>query len=67
MKFNYVGKKPSGQVVKGTIEADSVDKAEEALWKAEITINTVQNQLERLLLGVCYLVLDRAALQSSHF
>jgi hypothetical protein len=44
MRFSYVGKKPSGQVVKGAIEAESIDKAEESLWKSEITIVSLKQK-----------------------
>ena len=44
MKFNYVGKRPSGQAVKGSIEADSVEKAEEMLWKSQITIVSLKQK-----------------------
>jgi type IV pilus assembly protein PilC len=44
MKFNYVGKKPSGQIIKGSIEADSIDRAEESLWKSEITIVSLKQK-----------------------
>jgi len=44
MKFSYVGKRPSGQIVKGNIEAESVDKAEETLWKSEITIVSLKQK-----------------------
>jgi type IV pilus assembly protein PilC len=42
MLYRYVGYKPSGEVVKGTLEADSERKAEEALWKSELTIITLK-------------------------
>lgn len=38
MLYSYVGYKPSGEIVKGTLEADSEKGAEEALWKFELTI-----------------------------
>ncbi len=44
MRFSYVGKKPGGQVVKGAIEAESIDKAEESLWKSEITIVSLKQK-----------------------
>ncbi len=44
MKFTYVGKKPKGQTVKGVMEAESVEKAEETLWKAEITIVSLKQK-----------------------
>jgi type IV pilus assembly protein PilC len=44
MRFSYVGKKPGGQVVKGAIEAESLEKAEESLWKSEITIVSLKQK-----------------------
>ena len=38
MLYSYVGYKPNGEIVKGTLEADSEKGAEEALWKFELTI-----------------------------
>ncbi len=38
MLYSYVGYKPNGEIVKGTLEADSEKAAEEALWKFELTI-----------------------------
>lgn len=44
MWYSYVGYKPSGEVVKGTLEADSEQKAEESLWKSELTIITLKKR-----------------------
>jgi len=38
MLYSYVGYKSNGEIVKGTLEADSEKAAEEALWKFELTI-----------------------------
>lgn len=38
MKYSYVGKRADGKTVRGSIDADSAEKAEESLWKSEITI-----------------------------
>ena len=44
MQYSYVGYKPSGELVKGTVEADSVQKAEASLWKSEMTILTLKKK-----------------------
>jgi len=41
MLYSYVGYKASGEIVKGTLEADSEQQAEESLWKSELTILTL--------------------------
>jgi type IV pilus assembly protein PilC len=41
MLYSYVGYKPSGEVVKGILEAESEQQAEESLWKSELTILTL--------------------------
>jgi len=41
MKFTYVGYKPTGEQVKGEIEANSERTAESSLWKSDITVVTI--------------------------
>lgn len=44
MQYSYVGYKPSGEMVKGTVDADSEERAEEKLWKSELTIITLKEK-----------------------
>jgi len=44
MQYSYVGYKPSGELVKGTVEADSEQKAEASLWKSDMTILTLKKK-----------------------
>ena len=44
MRYKYIGHKPNGEVVKGEIEADSEKKAEDTLWRSEITISSLKAQ-----------------------
>lgn len=44
MRYKYVGHKSNGEVVKGEIEADSEKKAEDTLWRSEITISSLKAQ-----------------------
>ncbi len=44
MWYSYVGYRPSGEMVKGTLEAESEQKAEESLWKSEVTIITLKEK-----------------------
>jgi type IV pilus assembly protein PilC len=44
MRYKYVGHKPNGEAVKGEIEADSEKKAEDTLWRSEITITSLKAQ-----------------------
>ena len=39
MQYSYVAYKPSGEMVKGTVDADSEQRAEEKLWKSEMSIS----------------------------
>jgi len=48
MLYSYVGYKSSGEIVKGTLEADSEKGAEEALWKFELTIITLKKKMMAL-------------------
>jgi len=38
MKFSYVGKNAAGKTIKGAVEADTAEKAQDVLWKSEVTI-----------------------------
>jgi type IV pilus assembly protein PilC len=49
MRYKYVGHKPNGEVVKGEIEADSDKKAEDTLWRSEITITSLKAQKQNRL------------------
>lgn len=42
MKFSYVGRNPAGKTVKGIVEADSEKKAQDILWKSEVTITSLK-------------------------
>jgi len=44
MEYKYVAYKPSGEMVKGIVEADSEQRAEEKLWKSEMTILTLKEK-----------------------
>ena len=44
MQYKYVAYNPSGEMVKGTMEADSEQRAEEKLWKSEMTILTLKEK-----------------------
>lgn len=44
MKFSYVGRNPSGKTIKGIVEADSEEKAQDVLWKSEITIISLKQK-----------------------
>ena len=44
MQYKYVAYKPSGEMVKGTVDADSEERAEEKLWKSEMTILTLKEK-----------------------
>jgi type IV pilus assembly protein PilC len=44
MKFAYVGKNPAGKTIKGVIDAESEEKAQETLWKSEITITSLKQK-----------------------
>ena len=44
MRYKYVGHKANGEAVKGEIEADSEKKAEDTLWRSEITITSLKAQ-----------------------
>ncbi|MEA1958770.1 MAG: type II secretion system F family protein [Chloroflexota bacterium] len=48
MRYSYVGYKPNGETVKGEIEAESEQKAEDSLWKSDITIISLKEK-KRLL------------------
>ena len=47
MLYEYVGYKTGGEMVKGTVEAESSDKAEESLWKSEVTIISLKKKKVR--------------------
>ena len=42
MRYNYVGYKSNSERLKGKIEADSEKKAEDALWRSELTIASLK-------------------------
>jgi type IV pilus assembly protein PilC len=44
MKFSYVGRNPAGQTIKGIVDADTEDKAQDVLWKSEITIISLKQK-----------------------
>ncbi len=44
MKFSYVGRNPAGKTIKGIVEADTEEKAQETLWKSEITIISLKQK-----------------------
>ena len=44
MKFSYVGRNPAGKAVKGIVEAESEEKAQDILWKSEITITSLKQK-----------------------
>ena len=47
-RFTYIGYNPSGQQVKGELEADSERAAEQTLWKSEITVVAVSEKKKLL-------------------
>ena len=47
-RFTYIGYNPSGEQVKGDLEADSEKTAEATLWKSEITVVSLKEK-KRLL------------------
>jgi len=44
MQYKYVAIKPSGAVVTGSLEADSEQKAEELLWRSDMTIVSLKRK-----------------------
>lgn len=44
MKFSYVGRTPAGKTIKGIVEAETEEKAQDTLWKSEITIISLKQK-----------------------
>ena len=45
MEFRYEAQKVSGETIKGVIEADSLARAEELLWRSNLSIINIKKQL----------------------
>lgn len=46
MEFKYVAQGVSGETVKGVLEADSLERAEELLWRSNLTIINLNKHLK---------------------
>ena len=46
MEFKYVAQSASGETVKGVVEADSLERAEELLWRSNLTIINLKKHLK---------------------
>ncbi|MFC2068596.1 type II secretion system F family protein [Chloroflexota bacterium] len=46
MEFKYLAESTSGEVVKGVVEADSLQRAEELLWHSNLTIVNLKKQIK---------------------
>jgi type IV pilus assembly protein PilC len=46
MEFKYLAQSDSGETVKGVIEADSLERAEELLWRSNMTIINLKKHLK---------------------
>ena len=45
MEFKYVAQSVSGETVKGVLEADSLERAEELLWRSNLSIVSIKKYL----------------------
>jgi type IV pilus assembly protein PilC len=46
MEYKYVAQSASGETVKGVVEADSLERAEELLWRSDLTIINLKKHLK---------------------
>lgn len=46
MEFKYVAQSASGEAVRGVLEADSLERAEELLWRSNMTIVSLKRKIK---------------------